>query len=144
MKLTFINLILLSLIFSFFASCRDKYEGEPLGLKNNSDTRIYYWYSYWQTENFDQYHFPDTNLPKVKPIYINSIAPNNITGVGESDPDWDEIFSKLKEGKFSVYFFESNPENQLDWDSIRINYQLTRKDVTLTELKSLNYIIQYP
>lgn len=135
-------LIFISMIH--LGSCRDKFIGEPLSIINNSDYRIYYWYSYWKTEGYINYHYPDTILPIEKPVYLNTIAPHNATGVGEADPDWRKIFSELPEGKFSFYFFKESPETQEDWDLIRQTYNLYRKDVTYQELVDNHYKINYP
>ncbi len=138
-----LSFILLIIIISSL-SCKEKYSGEPLTIRNNSDARIYYWFSYWKNENFTSYHYPDTILPEEKPIEINSIASHNSTGIGESDPNWKEIFENLNGRKFSIYFFTNNPDNQLEWDLIRQNYNLFRKDITHQELVNNNYTINYP
>jgi hypothetical protein len=83
-------------------------------------------------------------LPSEKPISINSIASKNATGYGESDPNWIEVFSKLPEGKLTIYFFTELPATQEDWRLIRQTYDLVRKDITYGELKSNNYRILYP
>ena len=126
------------------SSCCDRYPGEPLGIRNNSDRTIYYWFSYWKTDNYTNYHYPDTILPSKRPIEISQIAPHNSTDDGESDPDWEKIFSELPEGKFSVYFFTEYPETQEDWDLIQQTYNLIRKDVTYQELVNNHYKIIYP
>jgi len=136
------TIILISL--ALLGSCVDKHSGEPLTIRNNSDQRIYYWFSYWKTANYTNYHYPDTILPVIKPVVLNSIAPHNATGDGEADPNWEQIFSEFPEGKFSIYFFKESPENQADWDLIRQTYNLVRKDVTHQELKKNNYSISYP
>jgi hypothetical protein len=130
--------------FFCFIACRDKYPGEPLSIRNNSDHRIYYWFSYWRTATFPKYHYPDTILPNEKPVYLNSIATKNAIGSGESDPDWTKIFSKLPQGKLSIYFFDVLPETQEAWNLIIQSYNLTRKDITYQELKSNNFTILYP
>ena len=136
--------ILLFITILFNISCRDKYQGEPLTIQNNSNQRVYYWLSYWRTTDFPKYHYPDTILPSEKPISINSIALKNATGYGESDPNWTEVFSKLPEGKLTIYFFPESPATQEDWNLIRQTYDLVRKDITYSELKSNNFRILYP
>ena len=64
--------------------------------------------------------------------------------VGEADPDYVTIFSKIPSGKYSVYFFDSYYETQQEWDSIRDNRLYYRKDVTLQELIDNKYEICYP
>ncbi len=136
------------LILGYFLlpfSCRDKFPGEPLAIGNNTDNRIYYWLAYWK--NFPDwvlYHYPDTILPQKRPADIFSIAPRNKIGVGEADPNWEEIFSKLPAGKFSVYIFTEDPKTQDEWDSIRIYNAYYRKDITYQELMNNHYTIYYP
>lgn len=139
-----IVLILLLATLFVFQGCLDKYPGEPLNIQNNSEHWVYCWFGYWKVEGYTQFHYPDTILPSEKPIQIRIIAPHNSTGPGEFDPNWEKIFSELPAGKFSVYFFEKKPETQADWDSIRLNYDLVRKDVTYQEFIGNHYKIIYP
>jgi len=132
-------------------SCCDKFYGEPLALRNNSDSRIYHWYDSWDrfklNDFIPQYHYPDTVLPAQIPQDLNKytyIAPNYTEGVGEADPDWQTIYSKLPAGKLSVYFFPILPETQEQWDSIKENRVYTRKDVTYDELVANHWKIYYP
>jgi len=57
-------IIILILFLSY--SCKDRYHGQPLSIRNNTNERVYYWYAYWQQENFTNYHYPDTILPEKK------------------------------------------------------------------------------
>ena len=126
------------------SSCRDKYPGEPMALRNNSDKRIYYWYPYWNpNKNWVDYCYPDTVIPQ-KRFYLQSIAPHNSVVISEADPDYATIFSKIPSGKYSVYFFDKNPETQQEWDSIRDNRLYYRKDVTYQELVDNHYVIYFP
>lgn len=143
MSIRFLTMIAI-LLSVLLGSCTDKNRGEPLTIRNNSDQRIYYWFSYWKTDNYTNYHYPDTILPEMMPVGLNSIAPQNAIGDGEADPNWEQIFSELPAGKFSVYFFKISPEDQSEWDSIRQTYNLVRKDVTFQEFKKNNYSISYP
>jgi hypothetical protein len=136
-------IIILGIILSA-SSCRDKYPGEPIALRNNSDKRIYYWYPYWKSgKNWIDYCYPDTLIPE-KRIGLQSIAPHNSVGIGEDDPDYVTIFSKIPSRKFSVYFFDNYYKTQQEWDSIRDNRLYYRKDVTLQELIDNKYRICYP
>lgn len=124
--------------------CRDKYEGQPLAIQNNSNQRIYFFENGWETYDFPSYHFPDTILPIQKPVYLNSIESNNSMNISEVDPNYNAIFDQLPAGKYSIYFFAFPIETQQDWDNIRNNNLFIRKDVTLQELKENDYIIVYP
>ena len=138
--------ILIIGIVSMSSSC-DKH-GEPLFIRNNSNQVIYYWYAHWiYDDNYTNYHFPDTILPSEERIYsIWPVNPNELTEIsGVSKlPNWEKIFSDLPEGKFSVYFFTEHPKTQEEWDLIRENYNLYRKDVTFKDVINNDYIIDYP
>ena len=133
-----LNFVLLVL---FMASCHpEKFPGKALSIKNNSPERIYFWYS----NNYNIFHYPDTSLPLEIPLYINSADSNSGAGAGANDPDWVEIYSQLPEGKFSIYFFDELATTQEEWDDIRLNHMILRKDITFEELKNNDYIIYYP
>lgn len=148
--LTYFTLICVFVSLSA-TSCRDKFYGESLALRNNSNGRIYFWYDSWNRFHLKdftpQYHYPDTVLPMQIPQGLNKymyIAPNYTDAVSEADPDWQTIFSKFPAGKLSVYFFPILPETQEQWDSIKINRVYTRKDVTYDELVINKWKIYYP
>ncbi|MFV0419284.1 MAG: hypothetical protein ACK5KT_11210 [Dysgonomonas sp.] len=132
-------------------SCCDKFYGEPFGLMNNSDNRVYFWYDSWDrfklNDFIPNFHYPDTVLPVQIPPDLNkyiSLSPHNGMVVSEADPDWKTIYSRLPAGKLSVYFFPILPETQEQWDSIKENRVYTRKDVTYDELVSNGWSISYP
>ena len=136
------NLLPILLLIFLTACPSDDGLGKSLCVKNNTNQRIYFWYS----KDYSVHHFPDTTLQEALPLYINSASANNCAGAGSTNPDWQTIFSQLSEGKFSVYFFETYPETQEDWDELRDNMEelVYRKDTTFEELKANNYIIEYP
>lgn len=138
------KLSLLILIPILLTGCPsdDTIGSKSLCIKNNSSQRIYFWYS----KDYNVHHFPDTILPENKPFYINSTSVGNCAGAGSTNPNWVEIFSQLPEGLFSVYFFETYPENQEDWDELRNNIEelVYRKDTSFEELEANDYTIEYP
>lgn len=142
MKKGLISKIFVVLLCILAAACHpDTNEGKSLAIKNNSDERIYFWYS----KTYSTGHYPDTILPAEKPIYINSAVAHGKAGAGSEDPDWNKIYSELPAGKLSVYFFPTNPSNQQDWDAITNNPEgVERIDITLEALKQNDYIIEYP
>jgi hypothetical protein len=118
----------------------DEELGKALNVSNNSDERIYFWIS----DDYSKYHYPDTILPISKPLYINSVEAHGGAGSGGIDPNWNDIFSRLPQGKLSIYFFEEYATDQQEWEDIRVNHMVLRKNVTIEELKSNDYIIYYP
>ena len=145
MKRTIRIFLFITLFCASFASCKDRYPGGPLVIKNNTDNRIYNWFAKWYGwSDWKSYHYPDTILPEKRPPAIVSIAAHNSMIRSYIDPDWVTIFSELPAGKLSVYFFLEDPSSQEKWDSIRINHVYYRKDVTHQELIDNNYVISYP
>ena len=139
---TKIMLCLLTVSF-LFSSCEDLFHGDSDGLviQNNTDKRIYHWYS----NDHSRYHYPDTLLPAELPAFFGNTAPNNKAGSGDDTPDWTKIFEELPQGKFSVYFFNSKPKTQAEWDSIRVNADsVHRIDSDFATLKANKYYIYYP
>lgn len=137
-NLVIINILLL---FVIAISCHpDKFPGKSLSIKNNSESRIYFWIS----DNYSLYHYPDTILPTNKPLYINSSPSLGGAGSGINDPDWNNIYSQLPQGKLSIYFFDKYANNQAEWEEVRVNHFVIRKDITFEELKNNDYIIYYP
>lgn len=127
----------------FIVACEPNEHGKhALNIKSNSNQEISCWYS----STYSEYHFPDTILPVNKPVGVIFIGVNNGSLASGVDPNWNNIFSQLPDDKFSVYFFETFPETQEDWDELRNNMEelVYRKDVTFEELKANNYVIEYP
>lgn len=115
---------------------------KSLCIDNQSGQEMYFWFSH----DFSNHHYPDTSLPSELPYSIRGAGSGGCVGsnVGKS-PSWETVFSQLPEDKFSVYFFESYPETQEQWDEIRNNPEMVyRKDITLDELINNDYTIEYP
>lgn len=114
---------------------------QSLCVKNTSKQSVFFWYSY----DFNDYHFPNVSLPLEIPLLIRGAGSGGCVGndVGQS-PKWDVVFSQLPEGKFSIYFFDKLATTQQEWDDIRVNNMVLRKDVTFEELRNNNYTIYYP
>lgn len=141
MKKVIFLLFIISLLQ--LASCEDEILGgtKSLNINNNTSERMYYWYS----REYAHFHYPDTILPLEKPVQIGEVAPNGGSGTGPINPSWEQIFSELPQNKFSVYFFETKPRTQEEWNELRNNPEtFHRKDVSLEELKDNDYRIFYP
>lgn len=148
--LPFIGLLLMLSLTS--SRCNKEVTGvEQLIIENHSGHEMFFWFSY----RFPNHHFPDTTLPAIIPTEdtpyseIIGTGPGNGggvgAGVGVSPVAWSDVFSQLPDGYFSVYFFETRPETQAEWDILRADMtKVHRKDVTHEELKVNNFIIRYP
>ena len=137
------NIVKITLVFLILllTGCpEDKYPGTVLGVQNNSSSAVYFWYS----SDYTIHHFPDISLPEAKPLYFTSVAANSGAGMGEDDPDWIDIYSQLPDGKFTVFVFSKDVVDNTPWETVRDDYLiLERFDVTLEELKALDYTLTY-
>ncbi len=134
--------ILLIVLSVFLWACPSDIGSESIVIKNNSDHIIYFWYS----SEYEKFHFPDS-LPTNIPLIINSIDAGTGTGGSAGQyPSWQKIFSRLPKDKFTVYFFETYPEMQEEWDELLENKQekVYRKDFTYEELQATDFHIYYP
>ncbi|HZH68916.1 MAG TPA: hypothetical protein VFD80_00510 [Flavobacteriaceae bacterium] len=139
------KLFLLILIPILLTGCPsdDTIGSKSLCIKNKSDKEMFFWFSY----DFPHHHFPDTILPVQLPLLVRGAGSGGCVGSNAGySPSWETIFSELPEGLFSVYFFETYPENQEDWDELRENMEelIYRKDTSFEELEANDYIIEYP
>ncbi|MCZ8331023.1 MAG: hypothetical protein O9282_06905 [Flavobacterium sp.] len=133
-------IVIISLIL--FGCPSDEMDGaKSLCIKNTSGATIFFWFSY----DFDNYHYPNIILPENIPLLIRGAGNGGCVGndVGQS-PSWENVFSQLPNGKFSIYFFDKLATTQEEWEDIRVNHMVLRKDVTLEELENSNFTIFYP
>lgn len=86
--------------------------------------------------------YPDTILPCYNDIYevgINERKGNN------SLSSWKQVFHDLGTDTISVFILHSDTVKKYSWDIIRSEYKvLKRYDVSLRDLRDLNYTIYYP
>lgn len=87
--------------------------------------------------------YPDTNLAMSKPS-LQKIATGN-SGYFDSKTPWEENFNKLPADTLSVIFIDNDIYENEPWDSVRAHYNiLKRVDLSIIDLKALNYKIIYP
>ncbi len=144
-----ILILILPLLLIIHSGCPKGVTGEEaLCIVNRSGNEM----SFWHSENYPTSHFPDTVLPVVVPIRDGYASP--IRGAGKGGcvgsnvgqrPLWDEVFSDLPAGLFTVYFFDTRPTTQAEWDVLRNDTsKVHRKDVTYEFLKNNSFTITYP
>lgn len=144
-KIIALFIVVLTLLGSQCSTCEDV---RALCFRNHTDSRVFYWFAHWNMPNWTLYHYPNTVLPDKRPADISSIMERgrkSCRSVGSPrPPGWITIFSWLPAGKFSIYFFTENPNTQEKWDYIRANNLYYRKDLTLQELISNDFVIDFP
>lgn len=110
-----------------------------LDIKNNSTYAIAFYVAALGIEHM----YPDTTLQTFKPS-MQVILP------GASAPwyisvSFDELFKLLPRDTLSLYLFHQDTLNKYDWSAIRNGYKvLKRYDLSLSDLKNRNFIINYP
>jgi hypothetical protein len=88
--------------------------------------------------------YPDTTLPETKQYVITEIKPD-ARYIYDSGIEWEEIYSKLPKDTMSVYVFHTDTLQNVSWEDIRNNYKvLKRYDLSLDDLKRMNWTITYP
>ncbi|MFD2823941.1 hypothetical protein ACFS5M_09685 [Lacinutrix iliipiscaria] len=137
MKIKYTFLIIIAVLIT---NCKpDEHEGKGLKLVNDSSIDVYF----YNSEDFTIGHFSDTILPMEKPLGLQSIIANGSSGK-YVDPNWNQIYSELPEGKFSVYVFSSEIVDSSPWNEIRANnLVLKRIDLTFEELEDSDYTFTY-
>lgn len=91
--------------------------------------------------SFHQY--PDTTLPTNKPA-LSNIFPQQISHF-DFRKSQDEIIKELIADTLSFYIFSKSIYEDSTWSNVRSDYQvLQRYDLSLENLKQLNFKIPYP
>lgn len=112
----------------------------PLYLQNNSDKRAKF------TVN-NRYNagpqYPDTTL-FWEPIGIVVQAQEKRAVAGGS-LNWEKIYKSVPNDTLSFVIFDADTLAKYPWEVIRNNYKiLKRYDLSLDDLKRLNYTLYYP
>jgi hypothetical protein len=86
--------------------------------------------------------YPDTAISELKPdfFYVAYHDSNYIESAGK----WEDIFSRLPKDTLSIYVFSADTLKAYDWSKIKEDKVLKRYDLSLSDLKKLNWDITYP
>ena len=113
----------------------------PVYLKNNADHSIG---SYFGLGGEFGTIYPDTSLPSVNKYVITEIKPES-RYIYDSGLKWEEVYSMLPKDTMSVFIFHTDTLEKDNWEEIRNNYKiLKRYDLSLDDLKRMNWTITYP
>lgn len=142
MKITFTSMGLLSILLITVCSKCEKamdYSYE-INLVNNAEHSIGY---YFATGGEHGTFYPDS-LPETNEYIIYDIS--NVLRPGyESHLEWEKFFQALPNDTLSVFIFHTDTLNKYTWGEVRDGYMiLKRYDLSLEDLKQLDFTITYP
>ncbi len=124
-------------------ACPDQdidFSDSTITIHNNTDMVVLHY--------FDFYRYPDTSLNFDNP-FLNEqqldlaiIPPNNSI---EQEDAWLKYFEQPNTSKVMLYLIDKDVFDDQPWDSIKANYMvLERYDLSLQDLKQMNWTITYP
>jgi len=117
------------------------YKRYDISLMNNSEHSIGCYFALGG--NFGTY-YPDTLLPATNHYIINEIKSGKIHYY-DSGIKWEEIFFNLPKDTLSVFIFHTDTLTEYTWNEVRDKYMiLKRYDLSLDDLRRLNFKITYP
>ncbi|NII25715.1 hypothetical protein HB364_11515 [Pseudoflavitalea sp. X16] len=108
-------------------------------IKNNAAHSI----SFYVAAVGIQHKYPDTAIENNQ-VPMQSILPGKSADWG-TGLKWEEFFKALPTDTLSVYLFHPDTLQKYNWAVIRDQYKVLRRyDLSLQDLKGLNFEIPYP
>lgn len=87
--------------------------------------------------------YPDTLLPDTKPRGIN--VPSNEVEATYLKVKYEDFFNAIPSDTMSFFVFDDSIFQNTDWTIIKEQYKVLRRyDMSLQDLKSLNFRVAYP
>ena len=91
---------------------------------------------------FESYNYPDTSIVQNKPILIR-VYPKDYNFLDSMDA-WDVVLVPPKD-TLSIFILSKDTVDKYNWELIRSdNNILKRYDLSLNDLKRMNWTITYP
>lgn len=92
---------------------------------------------------FNMCIYPDTVLPSAKPFLLN-VGSNDYNFLDHSFK-WEDVISELPADTLSIYIFDAEIVDTNNWSQIKEGYLvLKRYDLSLNDLKQMNWTVTYP
>ncbi|MEO6683368.1 MAG: hypothetical protein ABIN48_11165 [Ginsengibacter sp.] len=92
---------------------------------------------------FESRIYPDTALPANVPYYSTAFPEDY--AVIDSKTEWSNVYKKFPADTLSIFILNSDTVKVNEWGIIRSGYKiLKRYDLSLEDLKKLNWTITYP
>lgn len=115
----------------------DKFYDIIVTNNSSSEIRVYL------ADEYASKQYPDTTLPNEKPALQKARVGKSC--YFDSRTPWEENLKKLPADTLSIFFIDNAIYENEPWDSIRVHYKiLKRLDLSIEDLKALNYKISYP
>lgn len=87
--------------------------------------------------------YPDTAISELKPAFFH-VSPHLKNYIGNGDK-WENVFPGLPKDTLSIYIFSEDTLKSYDWGKVKEDYKiLSRYDLSLDDLKKLNWTVTYP
>ncbi|WP_299523702.1 hypothetical protein [Winogradskyella sp.] len=134
----------LILILFLATSCEIKMDNDfPLSVSNNSETSINV---YFNTDQNFQYIYPDSTITNFENRISEKILPSQIIAVSGGSSHWESIFEiNVPNDTLSMFIINSDTLNLYNLGEIGSTYNiLKRYDLSLSNLKDLDFIVSYP
>ena len=94
-------------------------------------------------ERFLMNAYPDTTLPSSEPD-LYKIEPNKQINL-RSGFEWEKVIEEMPLDTLSIYVFDADTLNTYDWIQVKEGYKvLKRYDLSLDDLRKMNWTITYP
>ncbi len=88
--------------------------------------------------------YPDTSLP-FNNIEVLEIKPNKSVIVDLGHQPFEDYFANLPSDTLSIFLYNADTVVAYSWDQMRQDYKIVKRyDVSLKNLKELNYKINFP
>lgn len=126
--------------FSLLSSQCEMDKSYIIRLINNSEHDIGYYFAMG-----GQYgtYYPDS-LPITNNYIVYDMSKEIASGY-ESHLEWEKVFLAFPKDTMSVFIFHTDTLNKYTWEDVRNGYMvLKRYDLSLDDLKRINFTITYP
>ncbi|MFQ3579873.1 MAG: hypothetical protein SNJ71_07020 [Bacteroidales bacterium] len=139
MKSQFSKLLIVILLILTSSTCKEKCQ-KSINFVNNSEIELYVISSiFYPDTNSYKTAFPDPTLNK----YYYKVEPNSTSNRAIRYRTCIE--AKLSMDTLMIYVFEAKVLETIPWDTVKAkNLVLKRYDVSIDDIKRMNWTITYP
>lgn len=137
----YLIIIMIMLSISLGASQCDKFMEHFYGMSfsNKSSSTV----SYFYVKPGGGKLYPDTLLPDTKPLVIN--VPSKEDRPTYLNAKYEDVFNAIPSDTMSIFVFDHSIYQNTNWTTIKEQYKVLRRyDVSLQDLKKLNFQVAYP
>lgn len=135
----YLLLPLISCLFFCSFTCNKPGENNyTLMIVNNAPHNI----NYYVAALGIQHMYPDTAIQDDK-LNMRTIQPGK-TDYWSIRLSWEKFFKELPTDTLSVYIFHADTVRLVDWSMIRNEYKVKRYDLSLDDLKKIEFKLTYP